>query len=161
MDSADSKPQFGEKPLLNTNSRSSITPSDAKAATSAPDSIQAVFQGSGIQHSGQGPLSVQGNLSITSNAPSDSKEAAKKCRKALFLTDPSEDRKMLKRKKGNRAGGTCEWILSTKELNNWLYLEEREQKSQSSNILWLHGNPGKGKSWEGEIHHGHFFSLKN
>lgn len=64
----------------------------------------------------------------------------------LFQTDPSEDRDMLKRKKGSRARGTCEWICQTKVLNAWLHLEEMEQKSQPNSILWLHGNPGTGKS---------------
>ncbi|KAL6790252.1 hypothetical protein GGI42DRAFT_337068 [Trichoderma sp. SZMC 28013] len=146
MDPADSKQQFGEKPLLHTNSRSSMAQSDAKAAPSAPDPIQAVFHGSGIQHSGQGDFNVQGNVNIMSNAPSDSKEEIEECMKALFLTDPSEDRDVLKRKKGKRASGTCEWIFNTKKLNDWLHLEGREQASQPSNILWLHGNPGKGKS---------------
>ncbi|KAJ4859988.1 NACHT domain-containing protein [Trichoderma breve] len=146
MDPIDGEPQFGEKPLLNTNSRPYITPLDAKAATSAPNSTQTIFQGSGVQHSGQGPLIVGGNVNITSNAQPDSKEAVEKCIKALFLTDPSEDRDMLKRKKGKRAGGTCEWILNTKELNDWLRLEETEQKSRPNGILWLHGNPGTGKS---------------
>lgn len=151
MDSADSKPQFSEMPHLNTHSRSYITPSDAKATTSAPDPIQSVFHGLGIQHSGQGHFIVQGNVNITSNPPSDSKEAAEKktpekCMKALFVTDPSEDRGMLKRKKGNRASGTCEWILKTKTLNTWLHFEEAEQRFQSPSVFWLHGNPGTGKS---------------
>ncbi|KAL6821984.1 hypothetical protein J3E69DRAFT_339720 [Trichoderma sp. SZMC 28015] len=156
MDSADSKPKFGEMPYRNTNSWSYITPSDAKAATSVPDSIQAVFHGSGIQHSGQGHFNVQGNVNITTNAPPDSNEAAEKeaaekevvekCKKALFVTDPSEDRGMLKRKKGNRASGTCEWILKTRKLNTWLHFKETGWGSQSPGVLWLHGNPGTGKS---------------
>ncbi|QYS99469.1 hypothetical protein H0G86_006599 [Trichoderma simmonsii] len=152
MGAADSKPQPGKEPVAENSedaqSQPFPAPSDANAArkdTVALDSAQSVFHGSGIQHSGQGHFSVQGNVNITSNPPPDSKEV-EKCMKALFVTDPSEDRGMLKRKKGSRASGTCEWIFQTKELNRWLQPEEIGQKSRPSSVLWLHGNPGTGKS---------------
>jgi hypothetical protein len=65
----------------------------------------------------------------------------------LFLTDPFEDKNALKRKKGIRATGTCEWILETEELSAWLDTERRtESQNHATNILWLHGLPGTGKS---------------
>ncbi|KAJ5817200.1 WD40 repeat-like protein [Penicillium robsamsonii] len=66
----------------------------------------------------------------------------KECLKALFLTDPEEDRAALKRKRGDRAQGTCEWILETDEIIQWL----KGANDIHSNILWLYGNPGTGKS---------------
>ncbi|KAL7928907.1 hypothetical protein V8C35DRAFT_325532 [Trichoderma chlorosporum] len=90
-------------------------------------------------------ITQTGNVNITSNPPPDSKEV-EECMEALFLTDPSEDRDMLKRKKGTRATGTCEWILETEELTAWLYPKDMERRSQSNNVLWLYGNPGTGKS---------------
>ncbi|KAK7398584.1 hypothetical protein QQX98_012040 [Neonectria punicea] len=72
---------------------------------------------------------------------------ATKCLQHLFQTDPSEDKKKLKRKKGSRAAGTCEWILGTEELTAWLGSGQTEDpKSQANQVLWLHGNPGTGKS---------------
>lgn len=69
------------------------------------------------------------------------------CLRDLFLTDPLEDRKALKRKKGDRAPGTCEWILGTEELTVWLGSAQRAGlESQATNVLWLHGLPGTGKS---------------
>jgi predicted AAA+ superfamily ATPase len=69
----------------------------------------------------------------------------KACLQCLFLTDPAEDKNALKRRKGNRVSGTCEWILETDELKRWL--GEQEAKTENnSNILWLYGNPGTGKS---------------
>jgi NACHT domain len=68
----------------------------------------------------------------------------KACLRDLFLTDPVEDKDALKRKKGNRASGTCSWILDTFELKTWL--GDVKTSSNYSNILWLHGLPGKGKS---------------
>jgi nucleoside phosphorylase len=63
------------------------------------------------------------------------------CLKALFITDPSEDKNALKRRKGDRAPDTCEWILEKQEFQNWL-----SSHGHRDNILWLYGNPGTGKS---------------
>lgn len=67
----------------------------------------------------------------------------------LFVTDPSEDREALKRKKGNRVQGTCEWILGTTEITEWLGSNQPASANEHpymSHFLWLHGNPGTGKS---------------
>ncbi|KAL5085380.1 hypothetical protein Trisim1_010606 [Trichoderma cf. simile WF8] len=98
------------------------------------------FAGQGIQHTGQGEFNVRGNVNITTNNAAPTSTAEDNCLRDLFITDPSEDRTALKRKKGNRAAGTCEWILETEELTAWLGQE------QTSNVLWLYGNPGTGKS---------------
>ncbi|KAH6604029.1 hypothetical protein Trco_007475 [Trichoderma cornu-damae] len=103
------------------------------------------FHGSGIQHSGQGNFNVQGNVNIAANSTANSEEA-EECTRGLFITDPYEDREALKRKKGNRASGTCEWILDTEELSVWLDSEATTGKTPRGNVLWLHGNPGTGKS---------------
>lgn len=74
---------------------------------------------------------------------------AEACIRHLFLTDPSEDREALKRKKGHRAQGTCEWILGTAEITEWLGSGQpacADDQSHMSQFLWLHGNPGTGKS---------------
>lgn len=63
------------------------------------------------------------------------------CVNALFVTDPSEDKNALKRRKGERAPKTCEWLTEKQELRNWLDSHEYRDK-----ILWLYGNPGTGKS---------------
>ncbi|KAL3475836.1 hypothetical protein BJX99DRAFT_270950 [Aspergillus californicus] len=77
----------------------------------------------------------------------------KACLRALFLSDPEEDKNALKRRKGERAPDTCNWILDTNELQIWLGLHYRQSlgfmKSDAdfgSNLLWLYGNPGTGKS---------------
>ncbi|KAH6970504.1 hypothetical protein BKA56DRAFT_678495 [Ilyonectria sp. MPI-CAGE-AT-0026] len=69
------------------------------------------------------------------------------CLRGLFLTDPLEDKKALKRKKGDRARGTCEWIFGTEELTAWLGCSQTDRpEDQATQVLWLHGNPGTGKS---------------
>jgi Cdc6-like AAA superfamily ATPase len=58
--------------------------------------------------------------------------------RALFLTDPRDDRDKLILFKGSRVEGTCEWIKTNKLYDSWLH-----SKSQ---LLWLSGGPGKGKT---------------
>ncbi|KAF1954893.1 hypothetical protein CC80DRAFT_448618 [Byssothecium circinans] len=65
----------------------------------------------------------------------------------LILTDPCEDKDDLKRRKGNRVRGTCEWILHAEELTTWLHAGQvAGTGNTATNILWLYGNPGTGKS---------------
>ncbi|KAM4061089.1 NACHT domain-containing protein [Hirsutella rhossiliensis] len=75
------------------------------------------------------------------------KPEAETCLVDLFVTDPLEDKMNLKRKKGDRARGTCEWILGTEALTAWLGPSQTElTESQATNVLWLRGYPGTGKS---------------
>ncbi|KAM0322090.1 hypothetical protein ACHAQA_009719 [Verticillium albo-atrum] len=69
------------------------------------------------------------------------KPEAKECLPYLFLTDPYEDLQRMKRKKGDRVKGTCDWILGTDELTAWLG-DASDSTSPPTDILWLHGNPG-------------------
>jgi hypothetical protein len=61
-----------------------------------------------------------------------------KCLVALFLTDPRDDREKLVSIKGSRVEGTCEWIKANPLYNLWL--------RSNSQLLWLSGGPGKGKT---------------
>ncbi|KAL4935838.1 hypothetical protein BDV06DRAFT_118514 [Aspergillus oleicola] len=80
----------------------------------------------------------------------------KACLNGLFLSDPEDDKNNLKRRRGERAPDTCSWILDTEELQHWLGLTNNTPRHSlgfvkgktniSSNLLWLHGNPGTGKS---------------
>ncbi|KAK2608999.1 hypothetical protein QQS21_002479 [Conoideocrella luteorostrata] len=84
----------------------------------------------------------------TESAPNLSPEAMA-CLSDLFVTDPSEDREALRRKKGDRVAGTCEWILDTEDLTAWLdggQMKFSNSQTTSGGVLWLHGNPGTGKS---------------
>jgi pantothenate kinase-related protein Tda10 len=72
-------------------------------------------------------------------------DAEKACLNRLFLTDPKQDKDALKRRKGNRTPGTCDWIFDTEEVQMWLG-ETKATAQCRSNVLWLHGLPGTGKS---------------
>ncbi|KAL7912268.1 hypothetical protein GGI35DRAFT_444828 [Trichoderma velutinum] len=137
MDDNSRKRPLSVQSLIETVERVDKKP---RAGSFGTGSATSNFSGQGIQLTGQGDFNVyRGNVNITTNnaAPTT---AAGDCLRSLFITDPSDDRTALKRKKGNRAIGTCEWILETEELTAWLGQE------QTSNILWLFGNPGIGKS---------------
>jgi len=58
---------------------------------------------------------------------------------ALFVTDPTDDMQMIASKKDKLLATTNVWILNNTTYLKWLN-EDR------SRILWLHGNPGKGKT---------------
>ena len=60
------------------------------------------------------------------------------CLTALFLTDPRDDRNRLIHVKGLRVDGTCEWIKTNELYDLWLH--------SRSQLLWLSGGPGKGKT---------------
>ena len=60
------------------------------------------------------------------------------CLSGVFLTDPKDDREALKHNKGSRVDGTCTWIKGHELYNSWL--------SSDSQLLWLSGGPGKGKT---------------
>ncbi|KAH7163709.1 Pfs, NACHT, and ankyrin domain protein [Fusarium sp. MPI-SDFR-AT-0072] len=107
-----------------------------------PNPYRDIWNGS----SGQGNLNFQGSVSITTNSVQTNNDEARHCQRDLFVTDPSEDREELKRKKGDRSSGTCKWILDTEELTAWLGSGQATGEDQATHVLWLHGNPGTGKS---------------
>ncbi|KAM3552092.1 hypothetical protein ARSEF4850_007559 [Beauveria asiatica] len=65
---------------------------------------------------------------------------AEACLHDLFVIDPLEDKTALKRKKGDRAAGACEWILGTEELTAWLGSRQNPgSESQANQVLRLIG----------------------
>ncbi|OAR01627.1 hypothetical protein LLEC1_03282 [Akanthomyces lecanii] len=69
------------------------------------------------------------------------------CRFDLFITDPLDHKKILNLRNGDRVAGTCEWILGTEDLTAWLGSDhDQNSVSHANQILWLHGDPGTGKS---------------
>jgi hypothetical protein len=61
------------------------------------------------------------------------------CLQSLFLTNPPDDLAAIRRSKGNRVEGTCEWLLVQKEYTAWL-VEDNTQ------LLRLVGAPGIGNT---------------
>ncbi|EED18326.1 ion channel nompc, putative [Talaromyces stipitatus ATCC 10500] len=63
---------------------------------------------------------------------------------SLSIIDRADGLNYLKRN-GDRVPGTCEWIMDTQGLQTWLGAQEISTEINPT-ILWLHGNPGIGKT---------------
>ncbi|KAF4609832.1 hypothetical protein G7Y89_g15791 [Cudoniella acicularis] len=85
----------------------------------------------------EGPTNVRSvqNYIFSQSSKKDESQA---CMRALFLTDPSDDRAKLVDTKGARVDGTCKWITTNPLYKSWL--------CSHSQLLWLSGGPGKGKT---------------
>lgn len=96
----------------------------------------------------EAPTNHDGKISRPSKPISSDGDPAEvdQCLRHLFLSNPLDDIHAMKRMKGERAEGTCEWIMETEEMKTWLSPEHSPTAVPSSNFLWLQGDPGVGKS---------------
>ncbi|KAF2429981.1 hypothetical protein EJ08DRAFT_670710 [Tothia fuscella] len=62
-----------------------------------------------------------------------------KCTRDIRLTDPRDDKKRIEETKGGLVDDSYRWILENLEFQQWRY-------SQQSWLLWIKGDPGKGKT---------------
>ncbi|KAI9770372.1 MAG: hypothetical protein M1839_003214 [Geoglossum umbratile] len=62
-----------------------------------------------------------------------------KCLQDFHLTDPSYDKKRIEDTKGGLLKDSYCWILNNPEFQRW-------RNDQQSQLLWIKGNPGKGKT---------------
>ncbi|KAK8905635.1 hypothetical protein QC760_005557 [Botrytis cinerea] len=62
-----------------------------------------------------------------------------KCIQDLRLSDPRDDKKRIEDTKGGLLEGLYDWILGNPEFQQW-------RKDQQSRLLWIKGDPGKGKT---------------
>jgi NACHT domain len=66
-------------------------------------------------------------------------DADHRCLSAWRLTDPREDKDRILSSKDSLLEGSCSWILHDRAFTHWWNNDE-------SCILWIHGDPGKGKT---------------
>ncbi|PHH53425.1 Vegetative incompatibility protein HET-E-1 [Ceratocystis fimbriata CBS 114723] len=76
---------------------------------------------------------------FTMSAASQHDEKDKQCLSELYVADPATDKKDIETKKGGLLKGSYGWILRHKGF------QEFRDRSESS-ILWIKGDPGKGKT---------------
>ncbi|KAL8739891.1 MAG: hypothetical protein Q9190_007350, partial [Brigantiaea leucoxantha] len=63
----------------------------------------------------------------------------KKCLQDLYLTNPYDDKKRIEQTKGGLLQDSYRWILDNSDFRQW-------RKNQQSRLLWIKGDPGKGKT---------------
>ena len=61
------------------------------------------------------------------------------CLQDLRTTDPHDDKRRIKETKGGLLRGSYCWILGNSDFQQW-------HKGKESQLLWIQGNPGKGKT---------------
>ena len=62
-----------------------------------------------------------------------------KCIQDLRVTDPRDDKKRIEGTKGGMLEGVYRWILDNPDFKRW-------RDDQQSRLLWIKGDPGKGKT---------------
>jgi hypothetical protein len=62
-----------------------------------------------------------------------------KCIQDLYLTNPRDDKKRIEDTKGGLLEDSCRWILENSDFQRW-------RDDQQSRLLWIKGDPGKGKT---------------
>ncbi|KAH7011217.1 hypothetical protein EDB80DRAFT_640557 [Ilyonectria destructans] len=128
----DTKPPYSE--LASSRVRGQYSNTTGSQYNNTDTGSQYINSGCGIQYNAQ-------TINLGTNPEGWTAETSIR---ALLLTNPRDDMKTLKRNKGPRSPGTCEWILNTKEFNEWL--GSRARAGRSANVLSLYGYPGRGKS---------------
>ncbi|KAH9203855.1 HET-R [Leptodontidium sp. 2 PMI_412] len=62
-----------------------------------------------------------------------------KCLQDLRLSDPRDDKTRIEDTKGGLLDGSYHWVLETSDFQRW-------RDDQQSRLLWIKGDPGKGKT---------------
>ncbi|EDO04667.1 hypothetical protein SS1G_07150 [Sclerotinia sclerotiorum 1980 UF-70] len=78
------------------------------------------------------------NREIESN-PDNPPSPDKRCLTDLFTTDPRKDKQRIEELKGGLLLKVYEWIFKNAEYQQWY-------NDQSNRLLWVRGDPGKGKT---------------
>ncbi|WYZ36192.1 hypothetical protein EsH8_XI_000075 [Colletotrichum jinshuiense] len=96
-------------------------------------STRSELHGAGIQHSGSGSFSARDiYFGATSDGDSD-------FLKDLHVTDPRDDKTRIERTKGGLLRDSYRWILDHDDFQRW-------RDDEQSRLLWIKGDPGKGKT---------------
>ncbi|KAJ5631651.1 uncharacterized protein N7484_011751 [Penicillium longicatenatum] len=86
-----------------------------------------------------GMINAGGN--VTTNIVQSEPSSAQACLWDLRVTDPEDDMERIKKTKGGLLEDSYRWILDNEEFKRW-----RSNQNQSNPLLWIRGDPGKGKT---------------
>jgi hypothetical protein len=69
----------------------------------------------------------------------DEVDSSKRCIQELHSTDPRDDKKRIEETKGGLQANSWRWVLNNATFREW-------QRDPHSRLLWIKGDPGKGKT---------------
>ncbi|ERF72619.1 hypothetical protein EPUS_05673 [Endocarpon pusillum Z07020] len=98
-------------------------------------SLMGIFEISMLVNYGEGRASAVRRLRKEIDDASKDKE----CLRHLYVTNPRADKIRIEETKGGLIQDSYRWILENCDFNQW-------RNSQQSNLLWIKGDPGKGKT---------------
>ncbi|KAI9932608.1 hypothetical protein MW887_008854 [Aspergillus wentii] len=112
-----------------------------KAGLSEDNSVAGHNSSFGADNSGLQLVQNNGNITANFQSQSDYLEASenRNCLRALHATNPHYDKTRIETVKGGLLEDAYIWALENEEFKRWRY----EQESQ---LLWVRGDPGKGKT---------------
>ncbi|KAF2174945.1 NACHT-domain-containing protein, partial [Zopfia rhizophila CBS 207.26] len=84
---------------------------------------------------GEGEENAFRRLQEETDKPSNDRE----CIQHLRVTDPRDDKKRIEETKGGLLKGSYRWSLENSDFQRW-------RDDQQSRLLWIKGDPGKGKT---------------
>ncbi|KAJ5889647.1 hypothetical protein N7504_010457 [Penicillium tannophilum] len=91
----------------------------------------------GEKNSGLQAGVIHGNVGNITIVQSETLDQA--CLRDLHATNPVDDKERIKDTKGGLLEDSYRWILDNKEFKQW-------QDSEKNRLLWIRGDPGKGKT---------------
>ncbi|KAF2200698.1 NACHT-domain-containing protein, partial [Delitschia confertaspora ATCC 74209] len=87
----------------------------------------------------QEEIHKQLNRSIHHQALVQREKEDLECIKSLRITDPNDDKRRIEDTKGGLLADSYRWILDNNDFRQW-------QHNEQSRLLWIKGDPGKGKT---------------
>ena len=82
---------------------------------------------------------VQNLIHSSANEVQRLEEEDKQCLRVLRVTDPRDDKSRIEESKDHLLEGSCSWVFEDNAFVDWW-------ADDGSNFLWIHGDPGKGKT---------------
>ncbi|KAF2189151.1 WD40 repeat-like protein, partial [Zopfia rhizophila CBS 207.26] len=87
----------------------------------------------------KGDVRVDGDNNKVGIFLSDERMLHRECLQHLRITDPRDDKKRIEETKGGLLEDSYRWILENPDFQRW-------RDDQQSRLLWIKGDPGKGKT---------------
>ena len=84
------------------------------------------------------------NLQVLTNIVRSQED--RECLRQLRVTDPRDDKKRIETHKGGLLEDAYGWILDNDDYKRWRWRISNSNSSQRNNLLWIRGDPGKGKT---------------